>query len=119
MKDYELLAKTLKRYPPLIRYHKDKIELVNKANPKQSIIVDTPSELIPIIKRVLTTEEPVNSGELDKVWPYILQIVQATGELDLLASTPAERKLKIAAGMQCLEDKKQNFIEQSKRKKKE
>jgi len=50
MEEYELLAKTLRRYWSLMRYGKNEVEII-KTDPKQSITVHVPSRLIPHIKQ--------------------------------------------------------------------
>lgn len=114
MEEYELLAKTLRRYWSLMRYGKNEVEIINKTDPKQSITVHVPSRLIPHIKQTFNPREPIPK-QLDEIFPYVLQIVAATGELDLAASTPKEQKLKIAAAIQCLKDKRQKSLRKEKK----
>ena len=110
MKDYELLAKALKRYWPSIRYGEDKVEINNK------IALPVPRRLMPIIRQALNPNEPIPE-ELDEILPYVLEIVEAFGEVDLIASTPKEREFKIVAGIECLKDKRQQTTKRKTKRK--
>lgn len=110
------MLELLWRGPLALDFGKKEIKVLSR-NGKKSAIVSVPPQLIPKIKRVLNSPGNADADEVDRVFPYILQIAVAMEKIDLLTSTSTEKHLKKAFAKEFHERKWRKDIEEQKEKK--
>jgi hypothetical protein len=104
MSESELLRKILKTRV-WRRDGETKIELANPKNLQEIITIHVPRELMPNVQNWLRNPRLMQQPEeWDKIKDYVLEYMLALMKMDLKASSPVERKLKIAVFEQFMKE---------------
>lgn len=111
MKERGVVANALRWITPVITYSQDEVIFTNPENREQSVTIRILKGHMPNVKRFLSAfyKKPIDMHtcikELEEIPYFLPHLTSALGDLDWMASSPTEKRLKLDLAIECLREK--------------